>query len=412
MSFSRIRFLLLIFNSAFLILNAHAGGFQVNLQGQRQTGMGHTGTGYVTDAATIFFNPGGMGWLDTMVNLSVGASFIIPRTEYLEAFPGTYTAEMVHNVGTPFEFYYSASLNKKLYAGVGIYTPFGSRAQWDNNWKGQFIIREIDLKTIFIQPTLSWRINDHFGIGAGFVIVTGNFSLRKGIPVQNQAAEYGEGNLEGNASGTGVNTGAYFSWDKLSAGISYRSSVNAKVDEGDATFSVPGYLEQYFPDTKFSAAIKLPSVLSLGFGYQLSKKFSLAADVNYVGWSSYDSLRINFETNTDKLADISSARDYKNVFIYRLGAEYFLNNKLTFRAGIYYDTSPVPDGYLTPETPDSDRIGITAGGSINLKDNLRINVSLLYNQTQKRTDTNLETGFAGTYQTKTVIPGIGFSYMF
>jgi long-chain fatty acid transport protein len=336
----------------------------------------------------------------------------MPRTEYLEAFPGTYTAEMVHNTGTPFEFYYSASLNKKLYAGVGVYTPFGSRAQWDDNWKGQFIIREIDLKTIFIQPTLSWRINDHFGIGAGFVITTGSFSLRKGIPVQNLAAEYGEGNLKGNALGNGFNTGIYFASGKLSAGISYRSSVNAKVDEGNATFSVPGYLEQFFPDTKFSASIKLPSVLSLGLGYKLSNKISLAADVNWVGWSSYDSLRINFETNTEKLEDISSARQYEDVFIYRLGAEYFLNNKLTFRAGFYYDISPVPDGYLTPETPDSDRIGATAGASFNLKNHFHIDVSLLYNQSQKRTDTNLETGFSGTYQTKTVIPGIGFSYMF
>jgi long-chain fatty acid transport protein len=404
--------LFLILSSAFLIPNSFAGGFQINLQGQRQIGMGHTGTGYAIDAATIFFNPGGMGWLDTMVNLSAGVSFIIPRTQYLEAYPGTYTAEMVHNTGTPFEFYYSASLNKNLYAGVGIYTPFGSRAQWADDWKGQFIIREIDLKTIFIQPTLSWKINEHLGIGAGFVIATGNFSLRKGIPVQNLAAEYGEGNLEGNASGTGVNAGIYFASGKLSAGINYRSSVTAKVSEGDATFSVPGYLEQYFPDTKFSASINLPSVLSVGLGYKLSKKISLAADINFIGWSSYDSLRIDFETNTEKLEDISSARDYKDVFIYRLGAEYFLNNKITLRAGAYYDTSPVPDGYLTPETPDSDRIGLTAGASFNFKNNLHVDVSLLYNQTQKRTDTNLETGFSGTYQTKTVVPGIGFSYMF
>jgi long-chain fatty acid transport protein len=411
--FYRFRKLLfLIINFQFLILNSYAGGFQINLQGQRQIGMGHTGTGYVTNAATIFFNPGGMGWLDTMVNLSAGVSFIIPRTEYLEEYPGTYTAAMVHNIGTPFEFYYSAALNKNIYAGVGIYTPFGSRAQWEDDWKGQFIIREINLKTIFIQPTLSWKINEHVGVGAGFVIATGNFSLRKGIPVQNLAAEYGEGNLKGNATGTGANAGIYFSSGKLSAGINYRSSVTAKVDKGDAVFTVPGYLEQYFPETKFSASIHLPSVFSLGLAYKLSSKISLAADINLVGWNSYDSLKIDFGTNTEKLEDISSARNYENVFIYRLGAEYFMNDKITLRAGAYYDISPVPDGYLTPETPDSDRIGATAGCSFNLKNHLHIDVSLLYNQTQKRTDTNLETGFSGTYQTKSVIPGIGFSYIF
>ena len=411
--FYRLRILFFIFNFSLLIFHfSYAGGFQVNLQGQRQTGMGHTGTGYLTDAATILFNPGGMGWLDTMVNICGGVSFIIPRTQYLEAFPGTYTAEMVHNTGTPFEFYYSAALNKKMRAGIGIYTPFGSRAQWDDDWKGQFIIREINLKTIFIQPTLSWKINDKVGVGAGFVIATGDFSLRKGIPVQNLAEEYGEGNLEGNAMGTGMNAGIYLASGKLSAGLSYRSSVTAKVDEGDAAFSVPGYLEQYFPATKFSASINLPSVFSLGLGYKLSSKVSLAADINLAGWSSYDSLRIDFETNTEKLEDISSARNYEDVFIYRLGAEYFMNHTITLRAGAYYDTSPVPDGYLTPETPDSDRIGLTAGASFNLKNNLRIDLSLLYNETQKRTDTNLETGFSGTYQTKTIIPGVGFNYMF
>jgi long-chain fatty acid transport protein len=401
---------LLLANCPFVV---SAGGFQINLQGQRQIGMGHTGTGFVSDAATIFFNPGGMGWLDTNVNISAGMSFIIPRTQYLESFPGTYTANMKHNIGTPFQLYYSASLNRNFRAGIGVYTPFGSRAQWSDDWKGQFIIREINLKTIFIQPTLSWKVNEHFGIGAGFVFATGSFALRKGIPVQNLASEYGEGNLEGAASGTGFNLGAYLSaGEKWSAGINYRSSVTAKVDEGETKFTVPGYLEQYFPSTDFSAALDLPQVISFGIGCRLSRKLSLAADVNFVGWSSYDSLRIDFETNTEKLEDISSARMYEDVFIYRLGAEYTPCKNVFVRAGVYFDTSPVQDGYLTPETPDSHRIGVTLGAGFNAGKHFRLDVSLLYNQTQQRTDTNLETGFSGTYQSKTVIPGIGFSYIF
>lgn len=390
-----------------------AGGFQVNLQGQRQTGMGHTGTGFVTDAATIFFNPGGMGWLDTTVNLSAGLSLIIPRTQYLEAFPGIYTATMVHNVGTPFQFYYSASLKKNICAGIGVYTPFGSRAQWSDDWKGQFIIREINLKTIFIQPTLSWKVNEHFGVGAGFVICTGSFALRKGVPVQNLASEYGEGNLEGDASGVGANFGVYYSSNKkLSAGINYRTSVTAKVDRGEAKFSVPNYLEQYFPETKFSAALDLPQVLSFGVGYKLNSKFSIAADINFIGWSSYDSLQIDFETNTEKLEDISSARKYQDVFIYRLGAEYLCCKNVFLRAGIYYDLTPVQDGYVTPETPDADRFGITLGSGIKVSSHCLLNFSFLYNETKTRTSTNIETEFSGTFKTKTIIPGFGLEFLF
>jgi long-chain fatty acid transport protein len=411
--YGKIRVALIILNCTLYFVHSFAGGFQVNLQGQRQTGMGHTGTGFVTDASTIFFNPGGMGWLDTSVNISAGMSFIIPRTQYLEAYPGNYTATMVHNVGTPFQFYYSAALKKNIRAGIGVYTPFGSRAQWNDDWKGQFIIREIDLKTIFIQPTLSWKVNEHFGIGAGFVIATGSFSLRKGIPVQNLASDYSEGNLEGDANGMGANIGAFYSFnEKWSAGLNYRTSVEAKVDRGEATFSVPGYLEQYFPETNFSASLNLPQVLSFGIGYKLNSKLSLAADVNFIGWSSYDSLQIDFELNTEKLEDISSARMYEDVFIYRLGVEYLACKNFYVRAGIYFDTSPVKDGYVTPETPDSDRIGITLGAGLLAGKHFQLNASLLYNQMQQRTDTNLETGFSGIYQTKTIIPGIGFNCSF
>src|SRR6201986_4546689 len=35
-----------------------AQGFQVNLEGQKQIGMGHTGTGLAQDGASVFFNPG------------------------------------------------------------------------------------------------------------------------------------------------------------------------------------------------------------------------------------------------------------------------------------------------------------------------------------------------------------------
>jgi long-chain fatty acid transport protein len=394
---------------------AYAGGFQVNLQGQKQTGMGHTGTALLSDASCIFFNPGGMTFLDSSVDIVAGGHFIIPRVEYLEPYPGTYTATMVHDVGTPFELYFSDRFRKhpRLAAGLAVYTPFGSRAQWPDDWKWQFLIREIDLKTIFIQPTLSYQITNTLSIGAGFVYGTGALTLRKGVPVQDLSGSYGEGTLTGAAKGTGFNAGIYFKpVPRWSFGISYRSQVSVKVDNGDAVFAVPGYLEQYFPATTFSAELKLPQVLNFGIGFKANDKLRLAVDVNRIGWSSYDSLRIDFRQNTDKLADISDPRMYKDVFIYRIGAEYKLCNKAFARAGFYIDPSPVKEGYITPETPDADKVAYTLGGSWMPGRHVSIDVSLLYSQTKKRTGTNLETGYGGTIQAKGIVPGIGFEYKF
>src|SRR5882762_4280284 len=93
---------------AFLITTlplVFAGGFQVNLQGQKQTGMGHTGTGLLLDASSILFNPGAVTFLDSVYSISFGSSFIIPRTQYVESYPGIYTAETESHIGTPFTLY-------------------------------------------------------------------------------------------------------------------------------------------------------------------------------------------------------------------------------------------------------------------------------------------------------------------
>jgi len=240
-----------LFFSFCLLLTANcqlvvAGGFQVNLQGQKQTGMGHTGTGLLLDGASLLFNPGATSFLDSIRLVQIGGSFIIPRTQYLEPAPGVYTSEMVHHVGTPFTIYavYKIKKQHKLNFGFGVYTPFGSRAEWPSDWNGQFLIREMELKTIFIQPTVSYKVTDKIGVGAGFIYATGSFGLKKGVPVQDTLGNYGEATLEGEAKGIGYNAGIYFKLnEKWSFGVDYRSSVEVSVDGGNASFVVP-----YFSD--------------------------------------------------------------------------------------------------------------------------------------------------------------------
>lgn len=392
-----------------------AGGFQINLQGQKQVGMGHTGTGLLLDNSCVLFNPGAVSFLDSLRGISFGTSLIFPRTIYLEPYPGTYTATIEPHLGTPITLYAAFKFKKthKLSAGFGIYNPFGSRLQWADDWKGQFLIREIDLKTFFIQPTLSYKLNEKLGIGAGFVFATGSFSLRKGVPIQDSLGAYGEGNLKGNAQGVGFNAGIYFKAnEKFSVGIDYRSQVNVKVEGGNAEFDVPGSVAEFFPKTAFSTQLRLPQVATLGFGYVLNSKVKLALDINYIGWKSYDSLIIDFEQNTDKLKDIHSARMYGNVFIFRIGCQYQLTNKWTVRLGTYYDMTPVKSGYLTPETPDVNKIGITSGASFRVNKKIYIDLSLLFIEGMKRTDTNIETQFSGTYKSRAVVPGFGFGYLF
>ncbi len=402
--------------SYFLFLISYfsfAGAFQVNLQGQKQAGMGHTGTAVLQGASCAFFNPGALSFVDSF-QISAGASFIVPRIVYLEPYPGVYTTETVHRVGTPFSFYtsYKPAKSKNFTMGFAVYTPFGSGIQYEDNWKGQFVLREMEMRTIFFQPTLSYRVTEKFGIGAGFIYGTGKFELRKGIPVADQNGNYGEGILSGNATGTGYNIGVYFNPNKkLAIGFTYRSGVKVSTDNGKANFTVPASLSEYFPSTTFSTTIHLPSVFSSGICYKPNEKTTFAFDMNFVGWSVYDTLAFDFADNTDKLKDINSPRKYKDSFITRFGWQHEFFKWFTARAGILYDDTPVPDQYVTPETPDSDKLGLTSGFTLKAG-NLNLDFSLILVEGQKRTDVNLETKFGGTWKSRAVIPGVGLSYSF
>jgi long-chain fatty acid transport protein len=391
-----------------------AGAFQVNLQGIKQSGMANCGTGTLQDNSVLFFNPGGLALVDSLNSFTAGFSPLFPKTLYQEP-QSDYIARTVNNTGTPFNFYSNFRFKKLSFLsfGIGVYTPFGSRVQWPEDWKGKFLLQEINLRTIFIQPTISLKLNDKIGIGLGFVYATGSFSLQRALPLQNNQAQYAQGNLSGNAEGMGWNAGIFFkATNKLFFGLNYRTKVIANVKSGTAEFETPNAVADLFPSTNFSTQLSLPSVASFGTSYQFTNKLLFAVDINYVGWQSYDSLIIDFETNTERLSDLRSPREYKNSFVYRLGVHYKLNKKLDLRTGVYFDQSPVNDGYLTPETPDSDKIGLTIGCSYLILKNLSADFALLYIQGKRREDTNVETQFSGIYKSIALAPTVGISWNF
>jgi long-chain fatty acid transport protein len=120
----RIFFSFIFYGNSFLIaLPVMAGGFQVNLQGQKQAGMGHTGTALLHGSSSAFFNPGALAFTDS-ADFSLGSSFIIPRMQYLEPYPGVYKTETVHKTGTPFSLYssYKPAKSKDFTVGMAVYT--------------------------------------------------------------------------------------------------------------------------------------------------------------------------------------------------------------------------------------------------------------------------------------------------
>jgi long-chain fatty acid transport protein len=403
--------------SALLISSSYwamGAGYQLNLQGLRQLAMGGGGTAIPWDASTIFYNPGGLSSLGSW-QINASALFIMPNVEYAQLPTGSYTATSQSQVFYPFNFYAGGPLKKgsKWGLGLGVYTPFGSGLKWANDWTGRFMVQSINLQSVFIQPTISYKFNDYISLGAGYIYAIGSLDLTQALPLQDQNGTEGAAELKGNASGMGYNIGLHIKAnDKLQFGFTYRSRVDMKISSGNATFTVPTSMASLFPNCNFSSTLPLPEVASVGLGYKVNEKLTLQMDLNFVGWSAYDSLKFNFSQHTANLADEHFPRFYHNTVAVRLGANYDVNKNLSLMVGGAYDPSPVTDGYVSPELPDADRWVFTCGLAYRPIPKLCIMAACEFVSSIKRDASYDIMNFQGTYQTKAVTPGIGLSYNF
>ncbi len=399
-----------IFSMLFAVtgFTVFAGGYQVRLQGNKNTGMGLTGTALNLGSSSIFYNPGALALMKDKMDFSVGASGILSRITF-EKSGSNYQAETENPMSTPFYLYGAGRIADRWTVGLGVYTPYGSTSKWNDDWAGKLLIQNISLKAIFVQPTVSFKVNDQIGIGAGFVYAFGDVKLAKGL-------NYGPGTgavLEGKTSSMGYNLGAYYTpCEGVAIGLNYRSKVMAKVEGGDATFTVPGSIHGLVPATnKFSATLPMPANLDFGVSYQTTEKLLLTLEVGYVMWGVYDTLSFEFEQSGSVL-NSKNPRNFKNVLVPRIGMEYKFNDMLTFRAGGYYDPSPTDEMYFTPETVSLNNICFTLGLSIEPTEKLSIDLSYLQVNGMKAEKSYAPANFAGTYKSAAYIPGIGVSYHF
>jgi long-chain fatty acid transport protein len=370
--------------------------------------MGLIGAPLAFDASSIFYNPGSLALYDGKYSFSVGASGILSNATFQKD-GASYQARTDNPMGTPFFGYFSMKIKDVIAVGIGVYTPFGSSAKWADDWAGRYLIQNIKLSAICIQPTVAWQYKEKFGIGAGFVYTIGNVELNKALPYSSTSNV----NLQGKASSYGFNIGVFYKpIDKLSIGIDFRSKIMMKLDSGDAKFAVPTALSGSVPaDNKFNAELPLPANLDFGLSYEISEKVLVAVEVDWVMWSSYKSLDFEFG-KSGALLNSQNPREYKDSFIPRIGVQYKVNDIFSFRAGGYYDQSPASDKYFTPETVTLNTIAFSLGATITPVKGLEIDLSYLQLH-GLQADKNYEpANFAGSYKTLTCIPGIGLSYRF
>ena len=392
----------------------YGGGFQLNEHGARPMGLGGAFTAIANDASAVYWNGAGLSFLEG-TNFVLGSAMIAPITSFRGVTPSIGKTNMDEQIFFPPHFFVSHRISKEFAVGVGVSAPFGLETRWPSDWIGRYLAIQTKLTTFSVPLVVSWAITDNLSISVG-----GSYSYATVLIKQAVSLAPFEGDafvkLEGDETAAfGYNFGVMWKPVKnVSIGGSFRSEVKYSF-EGTATPTGPEQLASQLPSGDISAELTTPMNIQVGVAVNLMKQLRLSADFQWVGWSSYDVLAVDFKD--PNIEDLASPRDYKNTYILRLGGEYAVNDALSILGGVYYDKDPVDPENVSPSLPDADRLGLSVGIDVKLLENLGIVGSYLFIRANELTVTNSReeytpggSKFNGTYDTKANLLSLSLYY--
>jgi long-chain fatty acid transport protein len=325
-------------------------------------------------------------------------------------------------------FFYSHAFGDKWRAGISIVSPFGLETDYGNNWKGRYYSTKASMLSIDINPAVAYRINKHFSVGAGIsaqyidaelknkvdygtidaALFAGAFGL---TPQQDD----GKATVEADDWSWGFNLGVLFELNENTRfGLTYRSKVEYDDDDGDATFRTPAAAQPLANalgtvDTGTSMEMDMPASASLSAYHKLTEKWAIMANVTWTGWSSFDELRVEFDTTA---VDSVSTLDWNDAFYYAVGATWYYSDQWTFRGGVAYDETPVPSAKKrNPRIPDDDRFWISTGASYEFLDRWGIDFAGTYIWTTGDPKINKEATGEDTFRGNLVGDFDAYSYI-
>jgi len=457
---------LLFISTSFLTSITYSAGFGIIENAASGMGNAYAGAAAVAeDTSTIWFNPAGMSYLSDnnggKAELSNTLNIIIAKTEFsdkgsslppaLGAATNNGEKNIDETVISPVPtLYYMRPINERLNFGLSVNAPFGSKTLYDEDWVGRYQATETDMKSVNINPSLSWKMNDKLSLGAGvsaqYVEVTLGSSVDSagacravGVAVATQsnstalidhcnatypkAAQHENDTqavVEGDGFGFGFNLGLLYQPNKMTRlGLSYRSRVKHDLD-GKAKFDVdPGLVPataftNSFTNRDVEAALDLPESVSFSLAHKVNSRLELLGDVTWTGWSTFDELLVTEKSSGDEVTRVPE--NWDDVTRISIGANYKYSDKLTLRGGVALDEEPIPSAHFrTPRIPGNDRtwLSLGAGYKVNKKLKLDFGYSHLFLD-ETAIDNPGETGYSvrGVYDTSVDIVSAQVNYTF
>jgi long-chain fatty acid transport protein len=384
--------------------------------------MGRSGTAVAAPCGgggAVFFNPAGILGSANRWDISFGATLIAPRNAFRDSATGLTTNGAENNLPVP-NLYVTRQFSDRFAAGIGVFVPYGLVSEWPNDFAGRFLGYRSELTSIYVQPTVAYRVHPRVRLGAGLTFVHSSVDLKQRVDLSAQEAlpgitfamlgvpagtDFADAQLTGSGTAFGGHVGVLAQLtDRISVGARYLTKVTVDI-EGDASFRpvptgitlaagnpfgapagtpldavVASAFTSTLANQQARTSAPMPAQLVAGVAFKPSPKLTVLFDYQMVVWSAFEFLALDL----DSVGQDTLYEDYTNTSGFRVGAEYAATPTVMVRGGLLYHGAAAPDQTVTPLLPEGERMEGTLGVGLQLARRIRLDLAYQYLRQQDR----------------------------
>ena len=385
---------------ALISTQAWSAGFQLNEFSSSGLGRAYSGEGAIADdAGNASRNPALIMMFDRPT-FSAGAVYIDPDVNISGRSPYTGRSTDADNIAPTAwvpNAHFVMPINDQFGWGASVTSNYGLATEFNDSYIVGEYGGKTDLKTVNLNLSGAYRLNDSWSFGVGFNAVYADAKIERYSGEQTAAlpkVDQKIASLKGDEWGYGWNAGILYELDKNNRyGLTYRSEVKIDFD-GDYKSGIrtqanalPG-AGTAFPwgttnaTVPGSLTLNLPEMWELSGYNRVDPQWAIHYSIAYTSWSQFQELKA---TGTNGQTLFYKEEGFKDSYRIALGTTYYMDKSWTFRTGIAYDDSPVPASKRSISIPDQDRLWLSAGTTYAFNDDASIDVGVSYMHGQKVT---------------------------
>ncbi len=376
------------------VANATNGLFLIG-NGNIAKGMGGAGIAVQADSLSAATNPALIAGMAD--RFDIGVDIFHPNVEAKLGSVGSKSNAQINGMGLNSTFILpnmggTYQWNDKMTLGLSVVPVGGGGTKYSTNFfeatrNGVNSQLGVDLVIGEVVPTIAYKINKMNSVGASLLIGISRFSA-SGLGLFSQFKSKHPRTPENFTDqgrnwtfGTGARIGWLGTFGKVKIGAEYTSKVWMQ--------SLKHYSQLFAENGSFD----IPANAGLGISLEATPKLLLAFDIKRVFYSDVKSIANGGPnlagnpngplSNQNRRLGLSNGLGFgwTNRTVYKLGAEYHVNENWIARAGWNYSKSPINENtqiifnLLAPATVQNH---LTLGGTYNLSPDMAINASYIH----------------------------------